>query len=129
MGAVDENHIFVLQLVATDDVVAAEVGAWVGPELYTAEGTSKRDKKDKPDTTVGLKLALGRAIRQLGRNILHDGQLAVHEADKLRQAQAKAGEEARKRAVARATAAKKAVKKAPAKKKAAAKKAPAKAKA
>jgi hypothetical protein len=114
------NTISVRKIIATDDVVAVEVDAVVdGFNFYSAKGVARRDAADEPNVSIGLKLALGRAIRQLGRDILHDGHLDVYFADKALESQRQASEEGRARKAKRVAAAKKATKKATPVKKAA----------
>ncbi len=97
-----------IRLANTDDVVVAEVDVWVdgnnGYEYYTSKASSRRDPSDTPNTDIGLKLALGRAIRQLGREILKDGQALVREAENKRQSQLEAAEASRIRKAERGQA-------------------------
>lgn len=88
-----------VRVMSTDDVVVAEADIYLdeGFEYYTSRASSRRDPSDSPNVEIGLKLALGRAIRQLGREILKDGQDLVREAEKKRQRQEEAAEEAKAR--------------------------------
>lgn len=93
-----------VRIASTDDVVVAEADIWLedSSEYYTSKASSRRDPSDTPNSETGLKLALGRAIRQLGREILKDGQALVRQAEVKRQAQEQAAEESRARKAARA---------------------------
>jgi len=86
------------------EVVTAEVGVDVDGVFYSAVGTSKTAHPDKFDPEIGVKIATGRAIRQLGRNILKDGQDEVHRRDRVRQAQIEQSERAREIRAARGRA-------------------------
>jgi hypothetical protein len=99
-------HINVL---GTDDVVVAQAQAVIeGTDVFTATGSSRRDPSDPVSYETGAKLAIGRAVRQLGRNILHDGQDLVRAQDVIKKTQIAAAEAARKRKATKAAAAKKA---------------------
>jgi hypothetical protein len=100
----------VTQLIETGNVIAVEVEATLPDwEVYTSAGTAVCDPKDKFNPEVGLKLALGRAIRQIGRDILHEGQASVHAADKARKSQEEASAKGLALKAARAKKAKKEV--------------------
>lgn len=104
------NFLSIAQEFVHDDVVGVVVEAQVGYDLFVANGVAKRDPGDDANTEIGLKLAMGRAVRQLGREILKDANRLVSEAAAVKQSQDKAREAARKRKAARARAAKKALK-------------------
>jgi len=93
--------IIVTNAVVTDSVAAIEVGVWVNgdgaAEYFVAKGDSRRDPRDKNDPEVAFKLALGRAIRQVGRDILSDGQTKVREHDHVARRQAEASKAAFKK--------------------------------
>lgn len=93
-----------VRIASTDDVVVAEAEVWLdgGYEFYTSKASSRRDPSDTPNAETGLKLALGRAVRQLGREILKDGQALVRQAEIKRQSQEQAAEESRARKALRA---------------------------
>lgn len=80
--------------------VSAEASVTIGDTNYKATGTAKTAAPDRFDPVVGEEIALGRALRQFGRNILKTGQEQVHAADKVREAQ----EEAKRRNAARRAA-------------------------
>lgn len=83
--------IQVANIVVTDDAAAVEVNLWLNHhELFTAREVSRRDPHDRNDPEIGIKLALGRAIRQLGRNILAEGQAKVRQTDKVSRRQRQA---------------------------------------
>jgi hypothetical protein len=80
------------------DVIAVEVEAVVnGFDYYFAKAASRRHPEDKQDSELGTKLAVGRAIRQIGRDILRDAQERVRENDKALDSQKQASEDARKK--------------------------------
>lgn len=66
------------------DCTIVEVMATVGYTDYTAIGSSKRDPIDDYDPEIGVELAMGRAIRQLGREILKNANAGIREADQAR---------------------------------------------
>lgn len=66
------------------DCTIVEATATVGYVQYIAIGTSKRDPQDEYDPEVGVQLAFGRAVRQLGREILKNANAQVKEADAAR---------------------------------------------
>jgi hypothetical protein len=107
-----DNAIYVISTISNDDVTAVKVGAVVDDwDTYEAIGVSKRDPRDKPNKSIAAKLALGRAIRQLGRDILHDGHAEVAQADAVRASQEAASAAGRERKAKRIKEAKKALKK------------------
>lgn len=80
------------------DVVAVEATAWInGVDLYKVSASSRRDPHDPCNPEIGVKLAVGRALRQLGREILKEGQDGVRRQDKARRTQELASQEARNR--------------------------------
>lgn len=88
---------FSVRLLGTDDVVVAEAEIVLdgGYEYYAARSSSRRDPSDAPNSEIGTKLAIGRAVRQLGREILKDGQSLVREQERARRKQAEAAEKAK----------------------------------
>lgn len=107
-----DNAIYVSTIISTDDVTAVRVGAVIDNwDVYEAVGISKRDPRDKPDQSIASKLAFGRAVRQLGRDILHDGHAEVAKADAIRASQEAASAAGRERKAKRIKEAKKALKK------------------
>ena len=62
---------------ATDDVAAAAVRY----RDLRGEGSAKRHPNDVPDRDVGLDLAVGRALIDLGRQVLADAGRRVAAAD------------------------------------------------
>jgi hypothetical protein len=99
-----------IQLIGDEDATVVKASAWIGDDYYESVGSARRDPRDIPNASIGLNLAVGRAIRQLGRDILSDGQERVREADEFSKRQAEAGAEARKRKDERAKALKKQLK-------------------
>lgn len=71
-------------------------------EVFEAVGASRRDPQDSKNNEIGVKLALGRAIRQIGRDILREAQDGVREAEIRRRKQLDAAEAARFRKEAKA---------------------------
>lgn len=76
---------------------ATMVSAYVylNNKLYLAEAEAIRHPDDRQNDEIGDGLAVGRAIRQLGRNILRDAQNNVRREEKRREAE-KAAIEARR---------------------------------
>lgn len=72
------------------ETVSVEASTKVGDKVYRTTGTSKTAAPDRFDPVVGEEIALGRALRQLGRDLLKTGQSQVHEADKVRELQEQA---------------------------------------
>lgn len=97
-----------INIIETEDVVAVEVSTWVGQSFFFASGSSKRDPADKQNPEIGLQLALGRAVRQLGREILKSANYLVREEDARAKKQKEASEAAKKLRAERAKQAKKA---------------------
>ena len=94
-------NLAVTNVVITDDVAAVEVERWINNyEFFVAKGSAKRDPRDSPDAEIALKLSLGRAIRQLGREILGEGQHLVREVDAIKRRQQEATEAQRERKIA-----------------------------
>jgi hypothetical protein len=73
-----------LEVLHTDDATVVRATAIVGNTEFQATASSRRDKQDNPNAEIGVKLAVGRAIRQLGRDILHDANALVHMQDEAR---------------------------------------------
>jgi Domain of unknown function (DUF1876) len=72
----------VVHAIFTDDVAAVEVEVWInGKEYYSAKGSARRDPADHHNPEIAIKLALGRAYRKVGREILHEAQGLVRDAD------------------------------------------------
>lgn len=91
-------HVIVTDSVVTDDVAAVEVNVWINEsEYYIGKGTSRRDPEDKVDHETGYKIALGRAIREVGRGILREGNERVKDADAFKKQQQQATEAAKAR--------------------------------
>ncbi len=91
-----------VQIIHTEDATVAQATLWSGEDYFTAKGSSRRDPADVDNREVGIKLALGRALRQLGREILKDGNNLVRQEDIKRKTQ-QAATEARKAESANAT--------------------------
>lgn len=72
---------------------------------YTAVASSSLAEGDIFDLEVGRNIAVGRAIRQLGRTILSEGQTEVHRRDRSKRKQQTASEQAAKEAAKRRKAA------------------------
>lgn len=116
---VSDEGITIDKVVKADGVVAVQVSATIDVgytvDEYVATGAAKCDPRDKADPEIGTKLALGRAIRQLGRDILKDAQNLVNANARVIRQQEEAAALARSQKAARAEAAQKAVAKTPAK--------------
>lgn len=74
----------VLTVITSKSSVAAEAETLVGGVLFTASGASKCDEHDTFDVATGAQLAIGRAVRQLGREIYKAGNDTVRANDKIR---------------------------------------------
>ena len=74
-----------VEVLHTDDATIVRASALVGGTIFEATESSKRDHLDKPNTEIGVKLATGRAIRKLGRQILHDANALVRIQEHARQ--------------------------------------------
>lgn len=97
------------QIISTDDATAVEIAVWINEnELFLAKAVSRRDPIDPVNPEIGLKLALGRAIRQLGRDILKEANMLVSEQDERRKRQTEASDRAHSLKIKRAQEAKKA---------------------
>jgi hypothetical protein len=93
-------HVTIANKVVTDDVAAVEVHVWLNDsEYYIGKGASRRDPSDKVDHETGFKLALGRALRDVGRGILREGNDRVKEADAFSKQQKAASDAARAKKV------------------------------
>lgn len=91
-----ELHVTIANKIVTDDVAAVEVHVWVNDsEYYVGKGASRRDPEDKVDHETGFKLALGRALREVGRGLLREGNERVRDADQFAKQQKAASEAAR----------------------------------
>ena len=81
----DDIRVVIDAEVATDQCKAtvAEVQATDGYGFdYVAHGAAVRVDPDVYDETVGTKLALGRALRDLGREMIRDARKdIIHERD------------------------------------------------
>lgn len=75
-----DGSTIVTALTAIDDVA------------YAAQAGARLDPADKEDPVIGLKLAMGRAIRKLGQEILRDGRRDVEKADQIVKRQKEAQE-------------------------------------
>ena len=75
-----------------------------GEPARSAAGTAKTASPDKFDIEIGRKIARGRALRNLGRQILSEGQDEVHARDKVRRSQEEASQLAREAKQARRAA-------------------------
>ena len=74
----------VLTIIVGKSSVSVEAETLIDDRIYAASGTSKCDAVDTFDPATGFQLAIGRAIRQLGRDIYKVGNEKVHAADKVR---------------------------------------------
>lgn len=74
---------------------------------YTALASAVCAEDDDFDLNIGRNIAVGRAVRQLGRLILSEGQDAVHAKDRQKRKQKEASEKAAKAAEKRRKAAEK----------------------
>lgn len=77
--------ITVTEEYSNDDVASVTIST-SGHAVATvaATATTKRDPCDKPDRSIGLTLAYGRALRKLGNDLVSQANRAVVEADKER---------------------------------------------
>lgn len=67
------------------DVTMADVIVWEGlDEVASSTAHAKVCEPDRFDEEVGTKLALGRALRKLGRQLISDAYDTVHERDHAR---------------------------------------------
>ena len=82
----------VLTVIKGKNSVAVEAEMLLGDTIYSASGTSKCDPVDQFDDLVGYQLAVGRAIRQLGREVYRTGNEAVKKNDRVRAKQAEEAE-------------------------------------
>lgn len=86
-----------------DEAVIADTLIWILGEngqvidSYSMRSLSVKDPNDFHDAEVGVKLALGRSLRSLGRVILKEAQAKVNSNDKIAESQKKANLEAKKR--------------------------------
>lgn len=69
-----------------------------GLDGRTGVGTARRDPIDRPIPGLGLKLATGRALRDLGRKLLHDANTEVRRQSQLREVERAAAKKRRKQA-------------------------------
>lgn len=74
----------VLTVITGKSSVAVEAETILDGVIYSASGTSKCDPVDSFDYEIGLQLATGRAIRQLGRDIYKAGNDRVKQNDRIR---------------------------------------------
>lgn len=78
-----------INLIGTSEAVAAEIELEIDYfETYKIKAVSRRDEKDNPNNEIGAKLALGRAFRQMGRELLKEAQGMVREAEYQRRSDA-----------------------------------------
>lgn len=78
-----------------EGIVAVYIEMYIGDTPWFVTGSAKCSSQDKFDLETGYNLAYGRALRQLGRELLHEGNAAVAAADRDRQRQLEAAEKAR----------------------------------
>lgn len=76
-----------------DDVAVAEVSLWVGDELVSATGVSKRDNLDKPDHLLAALLSYGRALESISQKLLRRANGLIKHHDDMRLKEAEAGTE------------------------------------
>jgi hypothetical protein len=69
------NAITSIDIIATEDVITVVANDF--SERHQAVGVSRRHPDDQQDQDLGLMLAQGRALRQLGRNILREANEQV----------------------------------------------------
>lgn len=88
-------------------IISAEAFYDGASRPYYGVGSARLNEEDKYDEKIGLKLAIGRAIKDLGREIEREGWAEVRSRDNQRKAQAeanairKAEAEKRRKAAAR----------------------------
>lgn len=77
------NTLGIDTMVTNDqDVTMADVIVWEGlNEVASSTAHAKVCEPDRFDEEVGTKLALGRALRKLGRQLISDAYTTVHERD------------------------------------------------
>lgn len=68
----------------TDEATVVTATAVIAGTVYETVESSKKDERDKANSEIGIKLAAGRAIRQLGRNILRDANDLVRQQEHAR---------------------------------------------
>lgn len=103
------NLAIKMDVIQNEDVTAVRAslncfgsGMWISK---TAVGTAKRHSVDKADPQLGIELATGRALRQLGRELLKDGnkkvnrQKDLHDAEVLAKAERKAASDVKRKAL------------------------------
>lgn len=113
-------HVIKITCIGDEDATVAHVDFVLNNDEYFTAGSSRRSPEDKDDAEIGYKLAMGRAFRLLGRELLKDGNKAVKKAAKQRAAQQAASDAAKaKRDAARAEHSQKPIPPKPSKKKAA----------
>lgn len=96
-------HVIKITCIGDEDATVAHVDFVLNNDEYFTAGSSRRSPEDKDDAEIGYKLAMGRAFRLLGRELLKDGNKAVKRAAKQRAAQQAASDAAKaKRDAARA---------------------------
>jgi len=93
----------------TDEATVVTATAVVAGTVYEVAESSKKDDKDRANAEIGIKLAAGRAIRQLGRNILRDANDLVRKQEHARLTAEIAKKEKKKASAARAAEYKKPV--------------------
>lgn len=71
------NKGVVVNAIAAEDAAAAYV-SYGGLRRY---GSSKRNKHERKDTSIGLDLAVGRALISLGRALVADAEATLEERD------------------------------------------------
>lgn len=86
MAELFETEIVVTFTTDWKKVVIAEA-MLEGDRTYISTASASVDPGDQFDFDTGVNLAVGRAVRQLGRDILNQGQKTVHKKDKARRIQ------------------------------------------
>lgn len=88
-----------LDVVGNDDAVVAKatINFFGGEDYVSVTESSKRDAGDPVNHEIGTKLAIGRALRQLGRELLRDAQEGVREQARVKKAQEEAAAAAREK--------------------------------
>lgn len=95
-GPFDADAEVKTDILGTEDAVVAQVEVNIDfADRIVVRGVSRRDPDDRVNNEIGFKLALGRALRQAGRELLRDAQGLVREAARERESQLAATEAAR----------------------------------
>lgn len=99
----EPSAVMSIKVHGTGDVTVVKAELDIdGYEIFISTGASRRDPNDLRNNEIGVKLALGRAIRQIGRDILREAQEGVRGAEAKRRKQLDAAEAARFRKEAKA---------------------------